>query len=239
MSGIGTDETAWRTWPAISALPRLPLPTGRIVVLSAHPDDEVLGAGGLIARLAGTAAELSFVTATDGESSHPHAPLEPAALGARRAIELVDALTALGHPRPTISRLRLPDADLEAHRQDLTSAVRRLTDDADLVLSPALVDGHTDHQTLARVALDVCSGRTPVWQFPIWLWHWTAPGAAGVDWERAGRIDMMADVANRKRAALRCFTTQLSPLPGDPSADVILPPDALAHFERPFEVFLR
>ena len=70
----GTDETVWSSWPAPAGWPELDLAAladTSVVVLAAHPDDEVLGVGGLLARLAGLGADLRLVWATDGEASHP------------------------------------------------------------------------------------------------------------------------------------------------------------------------
>ena len=51
----GTSEADWAAG-GVPALPELPLSdaelrTRRFVVLAAHPDDETLGAGGLVASL--------------------------------------------------------------------------------------------------------------------------------------------------------------------------------------------
>lgn len=232
-----TMEGEWEAWAPLAALRALSPPIGRVVVISAHPDDEVLGAGGVIASLAGTAAQLSFVTVTDGEASHPGAPITRSELAARRLRELAEALTELGHPRAHITRLKLPDSGLASQRDVLAGLLRRITAQADLVLCPAAIDGHIDHETVGSLTLDVCRDRVPVWQYPIWMWHWTLPGDNPERWARAGRVDIPADIAARKRAALQCFSTQIAPLDDDDAETVILPPNVLAHFERSYEVF--
>lgn len=238
MTTSTTDEAEWAGWPLLRTLPVVPRPTGRVVVVSAHPDDEVLGAGGLIAALAGTAPSPIFVTVTDGEASHPGSPgVRPGDLAEQRAAELVSGLRMLGHQRPTITRLGLPDSGLAPHVDELAQGIGRAVTGADLVLCPAVADGHIDHATVGRVTLQVCRGRAPVWQFPIWVWHWTLPGADGVPWDRARRFEISSAERARKRAALACFTTQTRPLPADGSGTTILPPEVLAHFDRPYEMF--
>ena len=70
----GTAEAAWRPVAAGQPWPGWPLDLAgrtRLVVCAAHPDDEVLGVGGLLALLAAAGAQLHLLAATDGEASHP------------------------------------------------------------------------------------------------------------------------------------------------------------------------
>ena len=68
----GTAEAAWRAWPALRLLPMADSASWTsAVVVAAHPDDEILGAGGTIALLARAGARLRLVAVTDGEASHP------------------------------------------------------------------------------------------------------------------------------------------------------------------------
>jgi hypothetical protein len=98
----GTAERAWAAWPWLSAPPGAGL-TGlarRIVagapsalVVAAHPDDEVLGVGGLMSVLAAAGARLRLVAVTDGELSHRgHA--DPGELARQRTAETAAALRA-------------------------------------------------------------------------------------------------------------------------------------------------
>lgn len=239
MRHASVDEALWRVWPLLDTLPRLaPPPTGRVVIVSAHPDDEVLAAGGLIGACAGTAASLAFVTVTDGAASHPGSSSpSPVQLAEQRSLELLRALDVLGHPDPDITRLGLPDSDLGPHLDALACGIDGTTEGADLVLCPATDDGHVDHATVGEVTVRVCSGRVAVWQFPIWLWHWSEPGVERLPWERAGRLDLSDAQRASKREALTCFPSQVQPLPGCGPETTILPPEVLAHFGRPYEVF--
>src|ERR1700761_4683228 len=91
----GTDERTWAAWPWLSTL-TAPGPAraglaglARVrsaVIVAAHPDDEVLGVGGLISMLAASHARLRLVAVTDGEASH-RGHSAPAAVVRRRAEE--------------------------------------------------------------------------------------------------------------------------------------------------------
>jgi GlcNAc-PI de-N-acetylase len=67
----GTDEDAWAGWSMLEALPDAGLAdVASAVIVAAHPDDEILGAGGLISILSASGARLRLVAVTDGEGSH-------------------------------------------------------------------------------------------------------------------------------------------------------------------------
>lgn len=70
----GTPEDAWRDWPGLAQPPAGGLGhPGSLVVLAAHPDDEILGAGGVLSLPASAGSRLQLVAVTDGEAPHPGA----------------------------------------------------------------------------------------------------------------------------------------------------------------------
>ncbi len=238
MTVPGTPESAWTDWPVLDALPTVERPAGRVVVVSAHPDDEVLGAGGLLAAMADAGSAPRFVTVSDGEASHPGLVRSTNQdLAGLRAGELRDSLRVLGFAQPDISRLRLPDSGIADYVDELAIRLRSAIEGADLVLCPARIDGHIDHATVGEVVAEVCAGVVPVWEFPIWIWHWTTPADVGAPWDRARRVETTPERAQRKRRALACFASQVAPIPSDTSQAVILPSEVLEHFLRPYEVF--
>ncbi len=69
----GTAEATWRDWTGLARLPTLDVtPWTSAVIVAAHPDDKVLGPGGIIAMLAAAGTRLRVIAVTDGESSHVH-----------------------------------------------------------------------------------------------------------------------------------------------------------------------
>jgi LmbE family N-acetylglucosaminyl deacetylase len=95
----------------------------RLVVVAPHPDDETLGAGGLMQRVLATGGSVRvvLVTAGDGyveavvhETGQPRpAPAEYVAYGERRLAEVREALRVLGRGRIRLQLLGFPDGGLE------------------------------------------------------------------------------------------------------------------------------
>jgi len=237
----GTDAGAWSLWRrnlAATDLPALPL-----LVLVAHPDDETLGAGGLIATAAAAGAVVHVLIASDGEASHPQSATHTGAqLAAIRRTEAEAALRRLA-PSAVATFLALPDGRLAEQEGALADAVR------DHLLGPCLLvstwagDGHPDHAACARAAAAACAGRSDVvrWQFPIWAWHWAdpaaAPGRAFAE-QRCVRLDLDPAARAAKTRAIACYPSQHEPLSDLPGDEAILPPDVLAHFRHDNEVFI-
>ena len=231
----GTDEDAWRRWPALSRLPRAGLENWTsAVVIAAHPDDEVLGVGGTMALLAATGARLRLVAVTDGERSHPQAdPAGRATLAARRVAETGAALHALGAQRTEVIRLRRPDTGLAGCEPALTAELRQLTAGFDVCLAPWAGDAHADHEAAGRAARRACAATLG---YPVWMWHWARPGDPRVPWDRALRVPLPQHAAAAKQAAIRCFASQREDR--EPSGQPVLTPGDLAHFARAQEVLL-
>lgn len=169
----------------------------RIVVFSAHPDDETLGAGGLLALAGELGVDVSVVVATaDAEE---------------RIGELEAALALLG-PSAELTTLGLTDGALkhqaDALRDAVESALAGLPPDATLVLAPWPGDRHGDHRTLGRevAAVSARLGHTAL-LYPIWLWQWGGPD--DLPWERASQVELTAIARARKRVALAAFASQL------------------------------
>ena len=233
----GTDERSWRAWPWLSTLPRGGLTqlagVTSAVIVAAHPDDEVLGAGGLIAMLAASRARLRLVAVTDGERSH-RGHSAPAVLARRRTAETAAALRALGAAATEVIRLRLPDGRLAARENDLAEALAPLVAGFDLCLAPWDGDMHPDHEAAGRAARRAAAGT--VYCFPVWMWHWARPGDPRVPWDRALRIPLPPHTAARKRAAIGRFASQTEDR--GHGLGPVLAPGVIAHFTRTMEVLL-
>ena len=98
---VGTGAQEWSATGLIDNASVLDLVgLRRLIVVAAHPDDESLGAGGLIATAARRGVPVTVVVATTGEASHPQSPtLRPAQLAPIRRAEVLAAVHRHSHSR--------------------------------------------------------------------------------------------------------------------------------------------
>jgi LmbE family N-acetylglucosaminyl deacetylase len=231
----GTPEHSWRTWAGLRDCPPLELPpVGRALIVAPHPDDEILGAGGLIQQLARRGWEVELVGVSDGERSHPPSIIDPADLGALRAEESNLALERLGLPHLPRRRLHLPDGQVAAYEKDLVESI--VLRPGDLCVTSWRGDGHPDHEACGRAgaAAAAAAGATLI-EYLVWAWHWARPAESSVPWEAARRVTLERRDAARKRFATLAFRSQVAPLRGEAA---VLPQEVLRRAWRPFEVYL-
>ncbi|MGJ7414605.1 PIG-L deacetylase family protein [Streptomyces cinereoruber] len=237
IDAAGTSEEVWAAWAARERRSEAVPPDGPVLVVAAHPDDEVLGFGGTASRLAAAGRHVHVLTVTDGEASHPGSRvLPPPELARVRRGELAEALDVLGLGSASRHRMGIADTRVD-EAEDLVAArveqlVRRTG--AGLCVAPWSGDLHADHEATGRAAgKAAATAAVPLWQYPVWMWHWATPGDARVPWDRLRRLPLTTELLNRKKAAVRCFRTQIAPLADHPG--VVLPPDELDHHQRLFE----
>jgi LmbE family N-acetylglucosaminyl deacetylase len=197
-----TSPEAWalrEEWASVPALGQTEFGLlDGLVVFSAHADDETLGAGGLIARVAAEGIRVRVILATGGMD---------------RVEELRSALRELG-ASATVESLGLPDAGLK-HETDRLRA--RIDDtlaecgDRCLVLAPWPGDRHGDHRTLGREVADAARRlNVRALFYPVWLWQWGTP--ADVPWSRLIDVSLSEGERRAKAAAIGCFSSQLESL---------------------------
>jgi bacillithiol biosynthesis deacetylase BshB1 len=116
-----------------------------ILVVGPHPDDQELGMGGTIARLASQGHDVLLLDMTNGEPT-PHGSIET------RAKEAAKAASVLGVKRRTLD---LPNRmlvhSIEA-RHKVAGVIRE--HQASIVFLPYFEDAHPDHIATTRIVED-------------------------------------------------------------------------------------
>jgi LmbE family N-acetylglucosaminyl deacetylase len=238
---LGTTEETWAASVRLRELPPVAVPTAnRVLIVAPHPDDEVLGAGGLMQRLVSASMDIEILALTDGEASHPlSATARTIDLAAVRASEVLTSLGHLGWDRPEVTRLGIPDGHVGAFEGDVAAAIRRRLGPGDLCVAPWSRDGHPDHDAAGRAseAVSVEVGATLL-GFLVWAWHWADPMGPDLPWDRLARLDLASSERDAKRRAVHSFRSQIRPLGPDPEDAPVLLPPVLRRFERDYEVYV-
>jgi LmbE family N-acetylglucosaminyl deacetylase len=212
-------------------------PGHRIVVVAPHPDDEVIGCGGLLAAAAERNDNpVALIAVTDGEACYPpsrHCTRQQ--LAAIRRAESMEALTRLGLTPASIARLGLPDGEVRKNSKILVQQLQRLLRPADVVITTWRHDGHADHDAVGAVAAGRPHQRgAQLIEVPIWAWHRPAVGELRSRGVRASRLALTTRWEVRKEYALEAYASQVrppAPLPSYPA----LAPHLLGSWLRDWE----
>ncbi|MEO7447669.1 MAG: bifunctional PIG-L family deacetylase/class I SAM-dependent methyltransferase [Humibacillus sp.] len=239
----GTPEQPWRSapeWADTGALRLDPAETTRLVVVAAHPDDETLGAGGLLAMAGRMGIDTEVLLLTRGEASHPGSPTHTTGDLAVLRLTETTAAVALLHPGASVTSLGLPDGRVSEHENAVVAAVVGSVGEAGahtLVCAPWRVDGHSDHDAAGRAAA-VAVRRTDarLIEYPIWLWHRAVPSEA--PWALLRRLELTREAQTLKTRAVALHRSQVEPLSDLPGDETLLHAEMLAHLLRPWESFV-
>lgn len=183
-----------------------------VVVVAPHPDDETLGAGGTIARLAEAGVKVSVLIV----SGHLP-PLYPQEAFDTTKAEADAAMVTLGVAEWEF--LRIPATKVhEAPVAEVTAKISKFIRDRapEMVLVP-FPDRHIDHRVLFDYAVVACrpvhkAAPTIVLAYEtLSETHWNVPGV-----EAAFVPEMFIDITDqleKKKAALRCYASQIHAAP--------------------------
>lgn len=208
------------------------VPVGtRMLVLAAHPDDETIGAGRLIAGWVRERGPVDVVAMTAGEACLDHLGVGIPGLADTRRAEFAAATTELGVRDARCGGL--PDGGLTDALPGHSSVLDELTRHADVVAAPWRFDPHPDHAALGAAAAAVCARLgVQLLEYPIWSTYWQSPDVLAAQGYRLVRVGTdAADEAARSRALDR-YVSQLRPLRDD--LGPVVPAPMLAHHTEQF-----
>lgn len=235
----GTPEPAWLADTRWTGRPVLDLDAlaarfDRLVVAAAHPDDETLAVGALVAAAHRHGVDVRVVVASAGEASHPEATTwTPPGLARVRRAEVVEAVGHLA-PGAAPDHLDLPDGHLAEHEGRLADLLAERCGPDTLLVAPWTADGHPDHDALGRAAVVAAAstGATPA-HYPLWLWHWGGPD--DLDWSWVHVVEPTLDDLARKERALAAHRSQTEPLGPQPGDGPVVTGPVLARARRVVE----
>ncbi len=199
------------------------LTRGLVVLVAAHPDDETIGAGGMLSRM----QEPVIVHVTDGAPANPdwaqnagYSSAEEYAKARRQ--ELLNALELAGIGEERLRSLHLADQGVWLELAELAEKLRRILEELRprSVLTHAYEGGHPDHDSTAFAVHAACLMLAkPPKAYEFTSYHSADGDSAAIETGRflpggdAGEaITLTNQERERKRRMIECFGSQIEML---------------------------
>ncbi len=187
----------------------------RVLVFGAHPDDEIIGCGGTLARLAQEGARIVVVTFTDGGTGYSKLEEAPAIVAMRRA-ESQAAAEVLGIQENI--NLEFPTQGLVNDRTTYQQVVRIIRKvQPEVIFCHFGEDKHRDHRAVAAL-VDEARWKATENAQPDLGQPWYTPQLFFYEiHELFTHPSILVDITGcfeQKIAALETQTSQLEVLPG-------------------------
>lgn len=194
---------------------------GRALVVAPHPDDEVLGCGGTLARLADHGAETHVAVVTRGQP-----PRFDAGQVAGVRAEAAAAHAVLRVTQTHYLDLAAAELDRMAHA-DLNNAVGALVERIapDTLFLPFVGDLHVDHQLVFTAGLVAARPRSARFAARVYAYetvsetNWAAPGLTPTFAPNV-YVDITTTI-ERKLAAFASFRSQVQEFPHERSIEAL------------------
>lgn len=197
-------------------------PTDITLIVAPHPDDEVIGCGGLIARMVNEGNIPHIIVMTGGEGSHNGCcdTGKGDIVNARRKLTR-NALAILGVPESHIHELDFPDGGISSSHPQ-TQRLKELIENVNprTVLVPHWGEGWPDHIKTAEIVKGILQSGTEIWEYCVWMWYYNV--WRGLDWRNGATLSMTQQEHDLKLRAMAAYTTPLAPC-GKPWSGVLPP----------------
>ncbi len=141
-----------------------------VLVICAHNDDQIIGAGGTLAKYAKEGKIIKTVIFSFGEQSHPH--LKPGIITSARIKESKDADRIIG--AKGLTYLGLKDGKIkqeinEKVKNKLRGIIKR--EKPLKIFTNSIEDPHPDHKAVGKLIKELIEGRVikcDVYSFNVW-----------------------------------------------------------------------
>ena len=195
----------------------------RVLVVSAHPHDETLGAGRLIAGHDGPVVAL---TLTAGENCLVGHDVDTVDVGMLRLAEWRSAMAELG--ADTLDTRRWVDGTLDVHEVDVARLLLRTLQPGDVLLTPWSQDPDADHRAAGRAAREAAdaAGVTVV-EYPVWAPYLRTPHQVQETGQQLVPVESGVLAGRAWRRALGQYLSQREPW--QPGWDPLVPADFVQH----------
>ncbi|MCX5869809.1 MAG: PIG-L family deacetylase [Deltaproteobacteria bacterium] len=218
-----------------------------VMIIAPHPDDEVLGCGGLIAQASRKGVNVEVIILTGGGASHDNCcGISQEEVKRERRNLTKEALKTLGLNSNKITFLDWEDGklplsdhpDFDTRVDELAALLARLKPAN--IFCPHPFEGWSDHvaaQEITREAIKRSNVKTTFYYYCVWFWlSMPLRKSLMCDWKNAVALDI-SDVYVQKQKAIKEYMGPCAPC-GNPWSGV-LPEELMKAFEWEKELFFR
>lgn len=190
----------WEAYPRTFGIhPISVIRADKVLVLAPHPDDDVIGCGGLLKYLSENGSSIKVIYFTDGSKSNRGVNYSETLIE-KREKEAREAGKILGIGEQKF--LRLPHNAMQSSF-DLSAMIRKELefDKPDLLLSPSIEEPHPDHLAVSQAFGIAMKNYNE--SLNIWLYETFGSG-------RLNRLFEIDDQKEAKEEALRAHKSQFA-----------------------------
>ena len=216
-----------------------------ILVYAPHPDDEIIGLGGLIIQTLANGGEVFISFLTDGESSKSHPDRDQ--IKNQRDLLTKKIFEQLNIPITNRSRLKMLDGGVPIEGEDefslgVEQIIKNIEDiKPDAVFATARSDfwpsDHVACSELIQEAVGQINFKKDVWFYWVWTWYHLRPWRLSqLSFANLRKIDISNEL-EQKQKLMDVYLKPLSPT-GIPWSGS-LPKSMLFPFTKPFEILER
>lgn len=184
------------------------LETGdNIVIISPHPDDEVLGCGGMMTHLLQKRRKVSVIFLTHGE--HLTKAIDAETLANERRNLTDRAMLTLGLPVDNVSFLNFGDGKVNAESPEVARLIKILDRiEPSAIFVPHHFEGWNDHVQANIIIHSYTTGKPiKVYEYCVWFWY-TMPFSKifNIRWKDARIFKMSREIRKTKLDAIHIYT---------------------------------
>ena len=132
----------------------------RVLIMSPHPDDGEVSAGGTIARFVGEGKEIYYAAFSNCEKSMPdYCPKDSL------KEECLAATRELGIPKSNVNLFNFEVREFSRLRQEILDIIIQIGKEIqpDLVITPSSYDTHQDHQVIYNESIRAFKKTSSIW----------------------------------------------------------------------------
>lgn len=182
-----------------------------ILIIAPHPDDEILGCGGLIQRALTKGGRVDVVILTNGEASHDGC-CEKSDIAENRTLLTYRAAQAIGLQQENIHKLDFKDGGVSLDDEENVDRLYKLLAaiQPEQIYIPHQNEGWRDH-VIIKSLISSFVEQTPkaeLYEYLVWSWYYVR---GWFNWRQCSVLRMNKKECLSKITAMNVYTTDIAP----------------------------